>query len=315
MTATTRPVQAFRHEAFFYAGEEELVEGAAGFVRDGLRAGEPTLVVVGAHKIERLRRRLGADADAPLLGFADLAEVGSNPARIIPAWQEFVARHADAPLLRGIGEPVHPGRTPAELAECERHESLLNLAFAGGRPWWLLCPYDTTSLDAAVLERAHHTHPYVGLPDGSAGSERYDGVARFFEQALPPVPESAALLRFDAGSLSSVRALVGRQAARAGLRSARIADLVLAANELATNSVRHGGGRGTLRVWQDGDTFCCEVADSGVLAEPMVGRTRPDATAEGARGLWLVNQLCDLVQLRTSPAGTVVRLHMRRNAR
>ena len=31
----------------------------------------------------------------------------------------------------------------------------------------------------------------------------------------------------------------------------------------------------------------------------------------GGKGLWLVNQLCDLVQARTSHAGTVARLHMR----
>ena len=33
-----------------------------------------------------------------------------------------------------------------------------------------------------------------------------------------------------------------------------------------------------------------------------------DATG---RGLWLANQLCNLVQIRSSPEGTTVRLHMR----
>jgi anti-sigma regulatory factor (Ser/Thr protein kinase) len=37
----------------------------------------------------------------------------------------------------------------------------------------------------------------------------------------------------------------------------------------------------------------------------------PDGEQEGGRGLWLINQLCDLVQLRSSPEGTSVRMSMR----
>jgi hypothetical protein len=31
----------------------------------------------------------------------------------------------------------------------------------------------------------------------------------------------------------------------------------------------------------------------------------------GGNGLWVVNQVCDLVQARTGRAGTTTRLHMR----
>ena len=51
--------------------------------------------------------------------------------------------------LRGIGEPIWAARTPAEMAECHRHEGLLNVAFADSPGFWLLCPYDTTTLDPA----------------------------------------------------------------------------------------------------------------------------------------------------------------------
>jgi anti-sigma regulatory factor (Ser/Thr protein kinase) len=58
----------------------------------------------------------------------------------------------------------------------------------------------------------------------------------------------------------------------------------------------------------------CEVADSGgvggPIADPMVGRERPATGLDSGRGLWLANQLCDLVQLRTSGTGTVVRMHV-----
>ena len=73
-----------------------------------------------------------------------MAHVGHNPARIIPAWHEFVAQHAAPGVrLRGIGEPIFPERSADELVECQRHESLLNLAFADADAFWLVCPYDT----------------------------------------------------------------------------------------------------------------------------------------------------------------------------
>ena len=56
----------------------------------------------------------------------------------------------------------------------------------------------------------------------------------------------------------------------------------------------------------------CEVQDKGWIRQPLVGRARPGIERKSGRGLWIVNQLCDLVQLRSSPAGTVARLHMRR---
>src|SRR5919197_5276061 len=155
---------SFRHEALFYAGRDDFVRHTAPFLRDAAEAEEPTLVVDEARKIDLLREELDGAADG--IHFADMAGVGANPARIIPACREFVTRHAPTGRrLRGIGEPILPERTASELAECERHESLLNLAFTGSPSWWLVCPYDTEALDPAVVEEARRTHPYI-LEDG-----------------------------------------------------------------------------------------------------------------------------------------------------
>jgi anti-sigma regulatory factor (Ser/Thr protein kinase) len=121
---------------------------------------------------------------------------------------------------------------------------------------------------------------------------------------------AAGRAQLGSGSLTGLRDLVSRHAAAAGLDSSRAADLVLAVDELATNSLRHGGGRGTLRIWRDDGTLVCEVRDAGRIENPMAGRERPPPERDGGRGLWMVNQLCDLVQLRSFPDGVTVRVHM-----
>ena len=304
---------AFRHEALLYAGMDEFLDGSLAFVRDGIEAGEPTLVVVDAYKIDALRAGLGRDARA--VRFADMAAVGHNPARIIPAWHDFVTEHgAGSRPLRGIGEPIGPCRGRDELVECQRHESLLNLAFAEVPAFWLLCPYDVDAMDESVIDEARRSHPYVGEKqaggDPSTAYRDLHAIAAPFDLPLGEPSGEPAELRFGGGPLGPVRAFVGRYAEEAGLTAAQVADLVLAANEVATNSLCHGGGRGALRLWRDAETVVCEVRDQGFIHDPMVGRRRPATYRHGGRGVWLANQLCDLVQIRSNQSGTVVRMHM-----
>jgi len=302
----------FSHEALFYAGPDEFVRRTAPFIREGLEADEPVLVVVNAEKIELLRSELGGGADG--VRFADMAEVGENPARIIPAWRDFVDEGEGSSPRRGIGEPIWPARSPAELAECERHEALLNLAFAGSPAWRLACPYDTTALEAPVIEEAVRNHPVVvdgGVPRRSA---TFRGLAQILEPFDRPMPEplgAPAERIFGAGELPAIRALAAGAAFDAGLDPTRTEDFVLAANEIATNSVRYGGGRGVVRIWDEDDALVCEIRDAGLIDLPLAGRERPVPGQTSGFGLWLANKLCDLVQVRSDPAGTVVRLLMR----
>jgi anti-sigma regulatory factor (Ser/Thr protein kinase) len=310
MPRTKTPVQVFRHEALLYAGEQEFLAGTVPFIRDAVAADEPILVVVGAGKIARLREAL--DGDAGAVSFADMEEVGENPARIIPAWRQFVSERPGRPL-RGIGEPIWPGRSPAELVECHRHESLLNLAFSETPGFWLLCPYDTQRLAPAVVAEAHRTHPNVragGVPRESASYGGIDAASAPFGAALPEPAAPASELAFDVHTLWEVRAVVGALATDA-MSGTRVDDLMLAVSEVAANSVRHGGGMGVLRVWREHETMICEVRDRGRIADPLAGRRRPGSGQIGGYGLWLANQVCDLVQVRTFATGGVVRLHMR----
>ena len=60
----------------------------------------------------------------------------------------------------------------------------------------------------------------------------------------------------------------------------------------------------------DEQEILCQLHDQGQIADPLAGRVRRDPESRG-HGLFLVNQVCDLVELRTGRAGTTVRLHMR----
>ncbi len=312
MTTTPHDLaEPFCHEALLYAGEEEFLWATERFIREGTDAGEPTLVVVAATKIDALRERLPPCEDTVM--FADMSEVGANPGRIIPAWQDFVGRDAGTGVrLRGIGEPVWAERGAAELLECQRHESLLNLAFADAAGFKLLCPYDVLTLGPAVLAEAERSHPIVRDGPTRRRSPTYSGVEprSTLDAPLPEPPGDAREVRFGRESLGRPRALVGREAARAGLLSGRIADLVLAVNEVATNSISHGGGTGRMRIWLNSTSVVCEVSDRGQVDCALVDRQRPDPDPADSRGLWIVNQLCDLVQLRSGASGTTVRLHM-----
>jgi anti-sigma regulatory factor (Ser/Thr protein kinase) len=301
----------FCHEALLYRGSEAFLEGTVPFLRAGAQAADAMLVVVSAAKIEQLREALGADAAA--VTFADMDQVGGNPARIIPAWRDFVDVNPGR-RLRGIGEPIWAGRSADELVECQRHEALLNLAFADTEAFTLLCPYDVGALDPAVVERAHETHPMVVQGASGFPSASYVDVATVagpFAEPLPDAPDDAQALAFDAATLVAVRQHVGDRAVAAGLSVERAGDLVVAVNEVTTNSIVHGGGHGVLRTWADDDVVTCEISDGGAITEPLAGRRRPSNGRVGGHGLWLVNQLCDLVQIRAFASGSVVRLHMR----
>lgn len=310
---TSRP---FSHEALFYGTPEQFLTGTLSFIREAIAADEPILVVLSAPKVAAIEAQLGGHA--PRVQFADMATVGANPARIIPVWRRFVDEcRARGGAFRGIGEPIWPDRGDEELVECQRHEALLNLAFADVDNFRLLCPYDTSSLGNDVLREALRSHPDVVEGSERRQSELYldlTDVAAPFDRPLPEPAHVLDEITVTAGSLAAIRQAVARRARASGMRESRIDDLVVAVNEITSNTVLHGGGQGELRLWVESGALVCEVADSGRITDPMAGRVEPADGSEGGRGLWMATQLCDLIQVRTFPTGGVVRLHVRHNA-
>jgi anti-sigma regulatory factor (Ser/Thr protein kinase) len=294
------------HLALFYSGDAEYVDGVKSFVAGALDAGEPVAIAVAPSKSELLRDALGDHSELELL---DMVELGRNPARIIPAVEGMLAKH-DGRLLHYIGEPIWHGRSRDEVREATRHEALINLAWPGAHIR-LLCPYDVDLLDPYVLVDAEKTHPHL-IRDGQVVASRCYAGAELpigCDDPLPEPPADATPLPFGLPNLYAVRSLVKWTANQAGMSAARIGDLVIAINELATNAIRHAHGGGLLRVWRTPGTVICQVEDTGQIHDPLAGRRAPAVDAEGGMGLWTVNQLCDLVEVRTTDTGTTIRVH------
>ncbi len=236
-----------------------------------------------------------------------------NPARIIPALQAYAGKHNGRHVCC-IGEPIWPGRRAAEVQEAIRHEALINLAFRDSLVT-VVCPYDSAGLPGSVITDAVRTHPAVIRDRQATASGSYLGppdVPPRCNQALSRPPVRAETLGYS-DDLHPVRSFVASRAASAGLTASRIPDLVLAISELAANTVRHTEGDGTLQVWHTRGELICQVADTGHLTDPLAWHRPPSDELLGGNGLWLVNQVCDLVQARTGQAGTTIRLHMRLN--
>ncbi|HZB18705.1 MAG TPA: sensor histidine kinase [Blastococcus sp.] len=310
MTATlTGPAEAFDHEALFYRDEEDFLAGLLPFVREGLEFDEAVVVVEPRARLDLLRDALGDDASA--VDLRDMAEVGRNPGRIIGVWDRLLGEHTAAGRrLRGVGEPAFAGRRESEYFECRLHELLLNHAFDGGAPWRLLCPYDETRLPRAVVRAALHNHPTAGTSAGRRPSPDYapGEVAELFAAPLPAPGEAVLRGTYGPADVPATRRTVAQYARRIGLPEDKVEVLELAASELATNSVQHGGGSGTVAMWTTPSAAIVEFHDAGRLTEPLTGRLMPALDQEGGRGIFLVNQLCDLVQLRSSDEGTTIRI-------
>ena len=134
-----------------------------------------------------------------------------------------------------------------------------------------------------------------------------------FGEPLAAPPAYAESVPFDL-DLSPLRRLVKARARALGLAPARVIDLVLAVGEATANTIRHAGGAGTLRIWHNDAEIVCEVSDLGRIENPRAGQLPPPAGTRGGQGLWIIQQACDRVELRSSEAGTVIRMHMLRNA-
>lgn len=116
----------------------------------------------------------------------------------------------------------------------------------------------------------------------------------------------------DVHELAAVRSFVETQAGALRVTPNAVYDLVLAANEIATNMVVHGyrGQPGTIEVElrPEGDTVAIVLRDQAPPFDPTQAPT-PDITVPlalrppGGMGIHLTRGLTDLITHRLSPGG------------
>jgi anti-sigma regulatory factor (Ser/Thr protein kinase) len=148
----------------------------------------------------------------------------------------------------------------------------------------------------------------AGQRETSPGYAGAGQVPRHCDTTLPSPPARAETVSYRT-QLRDLRLLVAKHATGCGLSADHTASLVLAVGELTANTLRHTDGDGTLHVWHTRREVLCQIADQGWIADPLAGRIRRPSIEPG-HGLWVVHQVCDLVELRTGRTGTTIRLHM-----
>lgn len=299
----------FQHDALLYGDLDAFSLSVGAFVGEGLRASEPVMLALPQAKLDAL-----GDSPADGVRSVPMEKLGANPGRIIPEVLDWVSG-LDGRRCRFVGEPLWPGRTGAETVEVIRHEALINLAFADAE-MQMLCPYDTSSLGSCVLADSERVHPGLVQGERRRTSSHYADPLELWRAAERQLsePEQPVMTLEITDDLAEMRIALSAWAGEASLARLRTADLVLAVNEAATNSLLHGSPPVRLRAWVAAGRAVCEVSDGGQLTEPLAGRMRPSLDAESGRGVWLINQLCDLVELRPGRSGTTIRMQVRLEA-
>lgn len=294
----------FRHTALLHEEPDEFSTCVLGFVRAGVRAHEPVLVAGAGPGLHLLRAQL--DGEGELVNWADLAGGRPGPAGVVGLLRSFALRHAGRPV-RCVQEVAWPGRPPGDVAETLRQEELINQVFTRV-PATILCAYDVRAT-AGVLDGAERAHPSL-IRSGQPEPSRCFTGAGGDDLPLSRPPGTALVRRFREDQ-ARVRQAAAGYARASGLGEDRVQDVVLAVGELAGNTLKHTSGPGTLTMWTAAGELLAQIDDSGHIRAPLPKARREMPGQAGSQGLWLVHQLCDLVDIRSGPGGTSIRIHIR----
>jgi anti-sigma regulatory factor (Ser/Thr protein kinase) len=312
-TSNEIETSTLEHPALLHADLDTFLSYLVPFVRASMEKREPAFVAVGATSLAALQNAVGAKA--PGVTWADTRKWHPNSSTRLRAFYEYVTEClADgATRVRMVGEPVWDEERPDLIREWTRYESVLNTVLAPF-PVSLVCTYDTSRLDPAIVANARNTHPVVSDGDEAPSPDFLNPaeLLRTLNPEPPPPPTWAPSLDRPA-DLPTARRFLREEAMRAGVTFERAMDMAMAANEILANALRYGRGAVALWGWPEDERFLCQIQDEGPgIADPMAGYLPPAEAMDAGRGLWLARQLVDLLQIVPNSNGTTVRLQVER---
>jgi anti-sigma regulatory factor (Ser/Thr protein kinase) len=298
------------HQALLYDSDDDLLDAVVPFVEDGIKASEPTLVVLNTRAAALLRDAV----DHPDLVFLGERTRHHNPAGTIRHNRELVAEHlaGGAQRIRVVGEVPHTGHgSPWDW--WARYEAAINHAYAGF-PLWNVCPYDLRITPGPVLDDVARTHPWLADDGAHVANPRFEDPRTFLLRRPPAGPdplEAAFPPRFELVDPTPGRA---RRAARdcgdllpAG--AVDVDDVVMCVNEAITNALVHGRAPVRLRLWAATDRIVVTVADHGAgPPDPFVGLLPAASRGSAGLGLWMAHQMCSHITFDRAEDGFILRM-------
>jgi hypothetical protein len=309
--------ETFRHSGCIYHSDREFLDTAAPFLEDGLALGEPALVVTTPANLELLGDALGKRAGE--VDYAESAFFGRRPPQRVAAfyryWKTHAAREAGGGTgrVRILAEPVWAGRSGRGIEAWTRMESALNVTLAPASIT-MICPYDARTLGADIVADARRTHPALVAGTRSAPSAQYADPAAFARSReagpLADPPANAALFQFD-GDLRALRRFIADRATEYGVAGDRADMLVLAVSEVGAYLKGRPPGGAAVRTWEQPGAVVCDFRQpGGSITDPFLGLRPAQLDPGEGDGLWLTNQICDWMEIRSGAGGCTVQLQV-----
>lgn len=311
LDAGPRTPGRMQHAVAFHQSPQDLRGQLLPMVREALDRGDRLLLALAPQTAAMLREDLGTLDGITLLEHpgGPLGACGQSLA--VRRARELEALTASGPVTV-IGEQMTTfdgpdGRFWAEL-DAATQVAMEHL------PLRMTCFYPAWPLHGVVLDGARWIHPLVWHDGRLDQNPEFRCPHEILTEIRAPAPVLLGAphhdLEFDTDRLCAVRTLVERVLRERLFPTEQIDDVVLAANEVATNAVEHGRGPARLTVWAEPGSCVVEVHDRGELDDPLRGLTAPEPDQHRGWGLWVARQACEYLRLWSDRAGTHVRIHV-----